>query len=265
MNRIVVTLDNVLKLPWWVYLGLGALLYCALTLWLPATGMARFTGGYAAAAAPFLLAIMLVLSAAAFFTKRQLRHYAGAVDLGFIKQLSWPEFSGLIAEAFERKGFEVNESPSRTIDLVLRKDGRKILVDCKHWKESKVRRSDVEELFKVMAATQADGGYMLTAGIYEEEAEEFVRDKNMRLFDNEGLRGLLSVLDTDTTRDAKRKHESRKYSEQVTGKRDVLCPKCGRIMVRRVERRGEVIARKYYGCPAYPSCKGERPIASDPA
>lgn len=70
---------------------------------------------------------------------------------------------------------------------------------------------------------------------------------------------LLSVLDTDTTRDAKRKHESRKYSEQVTGKRDVLSLKCGRIMVRRVE----VIARKYYGCPAYPSVGGA--ISSAPA
>lgn len=265
MNRFVVTLDNVLRFSWWVYLGLGALLYGALTLWLPATGLTRFTGNYAESAAPFVLALMLVLSAAAFFTKRQLQHYAGAVDLGFIKQLSWPEFSGLVAEAFERKGFEVDESLSRMIDLVLRKDNQKILVDCKHWKEAKVRRTDVEELFKVMAATQADGGYMLTAGIYEEEAEEFVRDKNMRLFDNEGLRNLLSVLDTDTTRDAKRKHESRKYSEQVTGKRDVLCPKCGRIMVRRVERRGDLITRKYYGCPAYPSCKGERPIANNPA
>lgn len=38
------------------------------------------------------------------------------------------------------------------------------------------------------------------------------------------------------------------------------CPRCGRVMRRRVARRGSRAGRYFWGCSRYPSCRGTRPI-----
>jgi hypothetical protein len=40
------------------------------------------------------------------------------------------------------------------------------------------------------------------------------------------------------------------------------CPTCNRVMVLREARRGPNRGSKFWGCPAYPDCRGTRPIAT---
>lgn len=261
LNRVVVALDNILKFPWWVYLLVGVAGYAALMFWLPATGLTNLIGNAGASIAPFFLALMLVLSAAAYFTRAQLRKFAGDVDIGFIKRLSWDEFSGLVSEAFERKGFDVHESEAKKIDFILRKEGKKYIVNCKEWKSVKVTLPAVEDFFKVMAAVEADGGYMLTSGFFDDDATEFAAGKNIRLLDNAELRKFLAVLDSATTRGARQRYDARQHAEEITGRRDILCPKCGRSMFKRERHSDDGGVIRYYACSAYPACRGERPIA----
>jgi four helix bundle suffix protein len=39
-----------------------------------------------------------------------------------------------------------------------------------------------------------------------------------------------------------------------------VCPKCGRPMLRRTAKTGAHAGQAFYGCSAYPKCKGIRPI-----
>lgn len=38
------------------------------------------------------------------------------------------------------------------------------------------------------------------------------------------------------------------------------CPNCGRPMLRRMQKRGEMQWREFWGCSGYPKCNGTRPI-----
>ncbi|PKL93801.1 MAG: hypothetical protein CVV20_01785, partial [Gemmatimonadetes bacterium HGW-Gemmatimonadetes-1] len=42
----------------------------------------------------------------------------------------------------------------------------------------------------------------------------------------------------------------------------LLCPLCGREMVLRTAKKGPTPGSKFYGCSAYPRCKGTRPYES---
>lgn len=38
------------------------------------------------------------------------------------------------------------------------------------------------------------------------------------------------------------------------------CPKCGKPMLRRMQKKGQMQGREFWGCSDYPKCNGTRPI-----
>jgi len=109
--------------------------------------------------------------------------------------MSWQEFELLVGEAFRLQGYEVSElggaGPDGGVDLVLRKDKEKFLVQCKHWKAFKVGVQVVRELYGVMAAHGAAGGFVVISGSFTEEAMAFAGGRNVRLVDGPKLFGLI--------------------------------------------------------------------------
>ncbi len=59
-----------------------------------------------------------------------------------IRALSWREFEELVVEAFRREGYRVVENTKAGadggVDIRLRKEGRLVLVQCKHWNSNRV-------------------------------------------------------------------------------------------------------------------------------
>ena len=41
------------------------------------------------------------------------------------------------------------------------------------------------------------------------------------------------------------------------------CPKCGKPMLRRMQKKGQMQGREFWGCSDYPRCDGTRPINRD--
>jgi restriction system protein len=70
-----------------------------------------------------------------------------AVD---IRAMKWPNVQLLIAEAFRLDGFLVKEIGGESADMVLVKDERTYLVDCRHWRALEVGD-------KPLAALRRDG------------------------------------------------------------------------------------------------------------
>lgn len=41
-----------------------------------------------------------------------------------------------------------------------------------------------------------------------------------------------------------------------------LCPKCGKPMLRRMQKKGQMQGREFWGCSDYPKCNGTRPVGN---
>ncbi|KJA09014.1 hypothetical protein RP29_18765, partial [Acidovorax temperans] len=67
------------------------------------------------------------------------------------------------------------------------KGTEKFLVQCKQWKAFKVGVDVVRELYGVMAARGATGGFVVTSGRFTAEAKAFAEGRNVQLVDGPRL------------------------------------------------------------------------------
>ena len=160
---------------------------------------------------PLLFLIGAVLSMIGR-SKRQSLHqqtFAGNAHQA-IDGMNWQEFEMLVGEAFRHSGYAVTETggggADEGVDLALSKDNEKFLVQCKQWRAMKVGVTTVRELYGVMAAKGAAGGFVVTSGKFTKEAERFAAGRNITLIDGvvliELIKGLeeISVTSVDRTR-----------------------------------------------------------------
>jgi restriction system protein len=109
--------------------------------------------------------------------------------------MSWRQFEMLVGEGFRLQGYRLVENggggADGGVDLVLTKPGKnggeKFLVQCKQWRAYKVGVDVVRELYGVMAATGAAGGFVVTSGRFTEDAASFARGRNVMLVDGPKL------------------------------------------------------------------------------
>jgi hypothetical protein len=133
-------------------------------------------------------------------------------------------------------------------------DGERFLVQCKHWKAYKVDVSVVRELFGLMAAKGAAGGFVVTSGPFTQEAKDFAAGRNIRLVDGEALFALIQSVRKTGARPAAALQEWVRLPAANTP----ACPLCGEAMVRRPAKRGSNVGQVFWGCSRFPRCRGIR-------
>jgi restriction system protein len=182
-----------------------------------------------------------------------------------IADMSWGKFERLVGEAFRLKGYDVAETGGQGsdggYDLVLTKDGARLLVQCKHWRTQTVGVVVVRELYGVIAARGAAGGFVVTSGRFTHGARRFAKRCGIELLDGDGLKSLIREMDPNKTEELNHPpgHESFLQSnESAPSSRD--CPNCGSVMKRRVAGRGAKAGQPFWGCSRYPSCRAIVPI-----
>lgn len=260
------------KFPWWV----GTLLAVVSYVWLHSVaskGMPQaqagdlsgaLTGGLFHAFAslgqyvlPALFGFGAILSVAMGIKRKKL-HEDVSTGERKVSDISWQEFELLIGEHFRRQGFSVQETgpgPDGGVDLVLRKDSAKYLVQCKHYKAYKVGVKPVRELLGVMASSGAAGGYVVTSGQFTQDAVAFARDNNIELLNGSVLRKILSsASDLSSLKSVPKVTKSVGQSDDKK-----ICPKCGSSLVVRVARKGSRAGQKFLGCSKFPSCRFTHP------
>ena len=82
---------------------------------------------------------------------------------------------------------ETPEGPDNGVDLVLRKDGEKTYVQCKHSKASSVGVEKIRKLLGSMADGGAQCGIFVTSGRYTNPAIDFARDCGIKLVGGDEL------------------------------------------------------------------------------
>ena len=208
-----------------------------------------------------LLLASLGIAIGIFVVHRRQRTSA-FLDPEMVRHLSWDEFEVLIAESFRRDGFVVREDPGGGVDQVLEKGEEKFLVQCKHWKAKRVGAKEIRELYGIMAAHNATGSYLITAGMFSKEAILYASGKRIELIDGPRLVHLIEEAQQEDSDITDSRLGETMYDESITTpKRVILCPRCGRSMSRKTEKLEGGEEHAYYGCSNFPGCKGRRDVA----
>ncbi len=186
---------------------------------------------------------------------------AESSSAALLGNMTWREFEALVGEAFRMKGFSVVETggggADGGVDLVLKKSNETFLVQCKQWRAYKVGVNTVRELYGVMAARGAAGGYVVTSGKFTDEAKDFASGRNVELIDGNALHAIIQEVKSVHRPNVASLHPT---SSDRSGQAAPVCPVCGSVMVKRTAKRGTAIGSEFWGCPKYPACRGTRPI-----
>lgn len=276
----------VAKLPWWAGVGLAALSYVLLhrlaaqpvdVVAQPGRMSAMVIQGVLKGLAnigQYLLPVLCLAGAVASAWQRHVRkRLVDSVALNnasdALDGMSWQQFEMLVAEGFRLQGYRVIETggggADGGVDLVLSKPStngtEKLLVQCKQWRAFKVGVDVVRELYGVMAARGATGGFVVTSGRYTDEAISFANGRNVTLIDGAKLHAHLQRARASASRSTAAGPPTQSPThEKARTENPLTCPLCSRHMVRRTAKRGANAGGEFWGCSGYPSCRGTRPI-----
>lgn len=264
-------IDLAAMLPWWAGTGLAVASYfgfhAVATMGIgPAPVGAKGIGDYAVRQLwitfasflqwliPFAFLIGVVISAYKRARRERLHaQVAAAPSRGALESMGWREFEQLVGETFRRRGFRVvargGSVPDGGVDLELHLDGDKYFVQCKQWKSRNVGVAVVRELYGVMAAEGAVGGFVVASGDFTDEARRFAEGRAIELVATENLLGMINAAAPQGEQTA---------ATSVSSIPVTKCPLCSADMALRVARKGANAGQTFWGCSRYPQCRGTR-------
>ncbi|WP_382325513.1 restriction endonuclease [Hydrogenophaga sp. UC242_50] len=293
-------MDLVALMPWWAGVALALASYWVLhavaSRPLPAAQSAQQIGQMATTAiwqglatgGQYLVPMICLFGAVISAVRRRRRRAlfdttSASSSADALQDMSWQQFELLVGEGFRRRGYVVKEvgggGADGGVDLVLAKAGEKTFVQCKQWKAFKVGISTVRELYGVMAAYGAAGGFVVTSGRFTQEAAAFANGRNIQLIDGPALMNLLrearnkdggrpsasnlSAAQAVASPDRHTEATETTKAMEPTASAEPPCPRCGKPMVRRVAKRGAAAGKSFWGCSAFSEgCRGTREIQS---
>lgn len=241
--------DDLVLSPWWVSALLALLAYTMLPAFLP---IAFVRSGLVGVIALFLFAVSVISLLRSLKNKFVLDAQTG---VGSLRDLPWKTFEDILAEAYRRQGYKVEEmlalGTDGGVDLLLRRNGEAIVVQCKRWKGKPVPVQVVRELYGVMVDRGVSAAKVVATTNFTRDAVNFAKGKPIELVDSTALVQLVRGV---------------QRSARVTmpaAEPDHLtptCPKCDATMVLREARRGINAGQKFWGCANYPECRSTRSL-----
>jgi restriction system protein len=263
-------IDLTALVPWWAGVALAGISYFVLHSFASMPNAApsdvKALGQFASrqlwiglsSVFQWVLPVVFLLGAGLSVFKRAKRErlhaeVAGARSRGALESMKWSEFEMLVGEMFRRRGFTVIErggnGPDGGVDLELLLDKDRYFVQCKQWKSQKVGVAVVRELYGVMAAEGAVGGFVVASGTYTDDARSFAEGRAIELVATDELLRLIGSTATSDTR-----------AEPAPDSVAPSCPNCSAEMVLRTAKKGANAGQQFWGCGRYPACRGTRQI-----
>lgn len=259
-------IELVALMPWWAGCALAVGSYVLLH-GINQRGAALYPWSTLAYLGQYIVPLLCLAGAAISASRRRHREnlvsaVAGSASANALEGMSWRDFEKLVGEAFRLQGYQVSEAggggPDGGVDLVLRKGTETFLVQCKQWKAYQVGVRVVRELYGVMAARGAAGGFVVTSGRFTDDARAFANGRNVKLIDGPRLLKLIKQVKTARNPGEGFAGESRLEPTFTEVTSVPACPVCGKNMVLRTAARGRSAGAKFWGCSAFPECRGTR-------
>ena len=257
--------DEMVSLPWWGSLVIGAI------FWVFAFVLLKFSPLHSLIKAfPALWPIPALFGMTAFvsvFVRKRariaLKHTRTLQEL---KAVPWHEFERLAAAYYEDTGYSVvhtgTAGPDGGYDLVLRKDGERILVQCKKFTREDIGVQTLREFFGVVIAQGAHRGIFITTSGFTPAAMAFgLSQATLELISGlrfaqmvEHLRAGVPPLPGYASPGTPAQQLSSDQAETP------CCPRCASRMVVRKAKRGPNPGQRFWACPQYPACHGTRQL-----
>lgn len=206
-------IEDLMKAPWWISAILAVISYLGLRFLVPSIlqnsagllsqGLAKASPSFAPFVSLVFVFTGIISVILSVITKKKEDENVGRKrelferqkNLPDISALKWREFEEVIGEAYKRQGYQVEQrggnEPDGGIDLILRKKGEMVLVQCKHWEAEQVGVKIVRELYGVVAAEGATKGIIVTTGYFTRDAEIFAHGKPLLLIRGNELSRLI--------------------------------------------------------------------------
>lgn len=183
-------------------------------------------------------------------------------ELESLAALGWKEFERLVGEAFRREGHVVEATglggADGGIDLILYRNGRRTLVQCKQWKRRSVPVSVVREMYGLLIHHRADEVRIVALGGFTPDAAQFAAGKPMALVDGTQLLAMIQACQTagihSTENPLAQPQAATADDRKVV--QEPECPQCGSRMLWRTNGR---TGQHFWGCSTFPRCRGTRP------
>ena len=250
-------------MPTWAVAATVAACYVLLRWLVPFLLHGALWAQMSAACAPLFTVVLALfaLCAEADRSKRR-RLLSQQISLDTLRGLTWQEFELLVGEAYRRQGYKVEETggsgPDGGVDLILRRNGETVLVQCKRWKQqAKVGAPTVRELRGAVARDKAMRGIFVTSSTFTREAIAEAEGQPMELVDGKALLELVKEAQGQT---APAQANSIPAGSVHVPSPSLVCPKCGEPMLIRTARTGANAGSQFWGCPAFPRCRGTRQL-----
>lgn len=257
-------LELVASLPWPAGIVFGILAFVAIRYgvgWYFASsgspitqemGRQLLSGGMFAPLAWMALAICWLGALLSYVASRKRKQLLDAqTGLDSLRAMNWREFEMLVGEAFRRRGYAVEETglggADGGIDLILHKDGRRELVQCKQWRSMQVNVSVVREMWGLAAHHGVDAVKIVSVGEFTRDAVAFARGKPIDLINGSRLVELVREV----------RAISRLEANEPAATGTSICPVCSAEMM---VRRNRTTGQSFWGCSKYPRCRGTRAV-----
>lgn len=258
-------LDVMATWPWYINAAVGGLGFATLRWLLPAwrqpvtapTGdillqiLAQPVFAWAWLA---ICMLATLLSLAGAYKRRQLLDTRTGLES--LATTGWRNFELLVGEAFRRQGYAVEETglggADGGIDLILRRNGKRTLVQCKQWRRQQVGVTVVRELYGLLAHHKADAAMVVSSGKFSRDAQAFVAGKPVALVPGaELLRMIREVQTRPITEPLERLEPTLATPTQAATA--ATCRKCAAPLV---ERKNRTTGEVFLGCSRFPACRG---------
>ena len=249
------------QVPTWATAAIVAASYVGLRWLLPLLAHGNPWGQVIFAFAPWLtfaLALIALFAERDKYKRRRLLSQQNSLET--LRSITWREFEQLVGEAYRQQGYKVEETggsgPDGGVDLILRRAGETVLVQCKRWKQARVGAPTVRELRGAVARDGAARGIFVTSGTFTREAvAEAQGQPPLELVDGKALLELIKLVQGQAA-----PAQETPAAVNAAAPAPPLCPKCSEPMLKRTARSGANTGNEFWGCPAYPRCRGIRPL-----
>lgn len=111
-----------------------------------------------------------------------------------VSGMSWERFGALMAQAYERQGYQVERLQGQAADLVLQQGGRTTLVACRRWKAARTGVEPVRDLLALARKREADHCIYVSLNPVSEQAMELATREGVRLVQGADLATALKGL-----------------------------------------------------------------------
>jgi restriction system protein len=157
------------------------------------------------------------------------------------------QFEYYLKELYLSRGYGVevtSASGDYGADLVLKKDGKKIVAQAKRYSKD-VGIKAVQEVMGAKSYYRADEAWVVTNSFFTRAARELAQKGSVRLVDRDELIDFILELNSVGVQ-----QEQVKIIKTETMSNHGTCSKCGNTMVLKKGKRGE-----FLGCSSFPKCR----------